>query len=75
MSDRPAWDNQFAETEGERNARLAAARKAAQTRRLRPPGECPFCDRHRDDTMMPSHTASDRCESGKHPHCTCDVCF
>jgi hypothetical protein len=41
----------------------------------RPPGECAFCDKHRNDQMMPSHTASERCESGKHPHCTCDVCF
>jgi hypothetical protein len=23
----------------------------------------------------PRHKPSDRCESGKHPHCTCDVCF
>ena len=27
MSDRPDWDDQFAETEDERNERLAAARK------------------------------------------------
>lgn len=25
--------------------------------------------------MMPAHKASDKCQSGKHPHCTCDVCF
>lgn len=29
-------------------------------------GEVPFAPRHR---------ASNRCESGKRPHCTCDVCF
>lgn len=23
----------------------------------------------------PSHKASDACESGKHSHCSCDVCF
>ncbi|HEX7784769.1 MAG TPA: hypothetical protein VF653_00980 [Methylomirabilota bacterium] len=23
----------------------------------------------------PSHKPSDRCESGKRPHCTCDTCF
>lgn len=25
--------------------------------------------------IAPSHNASSRCESGKHPHCTCDTCF
>jgi hypothetical protein len=44
-------------------------------RRLLPPGECAYCDAHRDDPMMPSHTPSERCESGKRPHCTCDTCF
>lgn len=38
-------------------------------------GECAYCDRYRDDKMMPSHTPSDQCESGKYPHCTCDFCF
>lgn len=23
----------------------------------------------------PSHEASPRCKSGRHPHCTCDTCF
>lgn len=23
----------------------------------------------------PSHEASQRCRSGRHPHCTCDTCF
>ncbi len=27
------------------------------------------------DIFVPSHKASNRCESGKHPHCTCDTCF
>ena len=48
---------------------------AVQSRYRRPPGECAYCDAHRNDSMMPSHTASARCESGKHAHCTCDVCF
>ena len=47
----------------------------AQYRRRRPKGECTYCDEHGDDPMMPSHMASARCESGKHPHCTCDTCF
>lgn len=51
-----------------------AAKKARLAYR-RPPGECAYCDAHRDDPMMPSHTASARCESGRHPHCTCDTCY
>lgn len=43
--------------------------------RLLPPGECAYCDAHRLDLMMPYHTPSARCESGKRPHCTCDICF
>ena len=39
------------------------------------PGECAYCDAHRQDPMMPFHDASARCESGKHSHCSCDVCF
>lgn len=56
------------------NAREDAL-KAAREMRRRPAGECAFCDEHGDDQMMPSHTPSERCESGKRPHCTCDVCF
>ncbi len=25
--------------------------------------------------FAPPHKPSDRCESGKRPHCTCDICF
>lgn len=25
--------------------------------------------------FAPRHKPSSRCESGKHPHCTCDTCF
>ena len=28
-----------------------------------------------DGNRGPSHDASWGCESGKHPHCTCDECF
>ncbi len=44
---------------------------------LAPRGECAYCDRARDtgDTMCPPHTASSRCNSGKHDHCTCDTCY
>jgi hypothetical protein len=46
-------------------------------RRLAEPGECKTCDeiRAKGEKPFPSHQASDRCESGKRPHCTCDVCF
>lgn len=37
------------------------------------PGQCVSCDRDREEG--PSHDPSQACESGKHPHCTCDVCF
>jgi hypothetical protein len=50
---------------------LAGAKKPYRM----PPGVCAYCDEHRDDGMMPPHTPSSRCESGKRPHCTCDVCF
>lgn len=39
------------------------------------PGVCSFCDRYRDDPMMPPHTASAMCESGHHNHCTCALCY
>lgn len=74
MNDWDRFNDQFREDEDERNERLRAAR-LARLRYRRPPGECAFCDKHRDDSMMPSHTASERCESGKHSHCTCDACF
>ena len=43
----------------------------------RPIGECAFCDRMRAEgtTFFPSHTPSRNCQSGGHPHCTCDWCF
>lgn len=56
-------------------AQIDAARKAALEAYRRPPGECSYCDAHRNDSMMPSHTASARCESGKRAHCTCDTCY
>jgi hypothetical protein len=42
-----------------------------------PEGECTYCDRERaeNNNYHPSHDASERCESGKHSHCSCDTCF
>ncbi|MEK6880048.1 MAG: hypothetical protein AABY22_10590 [Nanoarchaeota archaeon] len=39
---------------------------------------CKFCleqDPLNSGVMFPPHEASESCESGKHEHCTCDVCF
>lgn len=38
-------------------------------------GDCAYCDREGANTFHPPHDASDRCESGKHAHCSCDTCF
>jgi hypothetical protein len=43
--------------------------------------DCETCQRfflgEPDPAMVfaPRHKASERCESGKHPHCTCDSCW
>lgn len=37
--------------------------------------DCAYCAEHGDESMMPPHDASANCESGKRPHCTCDICF
>jgi hypothetical protein len=41
------------------------------------PGKCSYCDRERDAGISyhPPHDASEHCKSGKHPHCSCDICF
>lgn len=37
---------------------------------------CLTCDDVRaNNGFGPSHDASSRCESGKHEHCACDICF
>lgn len=42
-----------------------------------PLGQCPTCDDMRDKKQHfhPSHAASERCESGKRNHCSCEICF
>lgn len=37
--------------------------------------ECKYCQENKNSYMFPNHFASNRCESGKRNHCTCDVCF
>lgn len=36
---------------------------------------CETCAELARGSWGPSHDASPRCESGKRPHCTCDICF
>jgi|DEB0MinimDraft_6_1074348.scaffolds.fasta_scaffold02773_15 hypothetical protein len=38
---------------------------------------CPSCDARKDgtDPHGPAHEASDRCESHRRPHCSCDRCY
>ena len=43
-------------------------------RRQRDPG-CATCQSVGHTSLAPPHDASPRCESGKHPHCSCDICF
>ena len=40
-------------------------------------GDCKTCETEREkgNSFFPPHDASPRCESGKRPHCTCNVCF
>jgi hypothetical protein len=37
-------------------------------------GKCKSCDGETND-FHPPHDASNRCESGKRSHCSCDTCF
>lgn len=36
---------------------------------------CATCAELARGSFGPSHDPSPRCESGKRPHCTCDICF
>ena len=40
----------------------------------RDPG-CAICAGLAPGALAPPHDANPRCESGKHPHCSCDICF
>lgn len=56
---------------------LTPEQHAERERNLEPVGECVGCDRIREtnERHFPRHTPSARCESGSHPHCTCDTCW
>lgn len=46
-------------------------------RNMADPGECAYCDEERaaGNSFFPPHDPSPNCRSGKHKHCTCDICF
>jgi hypothetical protein len=46
-----------------------------QRRAILSGGLCVTCSQHIASEIMPPHDPSPRCESGKRPHCTCDICF
>ncbi len=61
-----------------RHAQIVA--RMEQAGALAPKGECKTCDdlREYEDpsaVMHPRHYAWSDCESGGHPHCTCDRCW
>lgn len=37
--------------------------------------DCNYCKKYSNDSMMPPHTPSKNCDSGKRSHCTCDDCY
>lgn len=37
--------------------------------------DCQTCKSQDENDFHPSHDASARCESGRHSHCSCDLCF
>lgn len=46
-----------------------------QRRRIVMEEGCATCAELARDSFGPWHDPSPRCESGKRPHCTCDICF
>jgi hypothetical protein len=49
--------------------------EAARPRRRHKLPGCSYCKGEGANTFHPPHDASDRCESGKRNHCSCDRCF
>ena len=68
--------NQYGYTSEAWGALTVDERQVIMGRRA-PIGECSLCDRAREtgDPAMPSHTAKERCQSGRRNHCTCDTCY
>lgn len=63
-------------TSPEFRAQLDAARSAGKRVVIHAVDpECSFCMDNMNDSMLPSHFASTRCQSGGYSHCTCDTCY
>jgi hypothetical protein len=55
---------------------LASPDEAPARRRIVMEQGCPTCAELATTSHWgPYHDSSPRCESGKRPHCTCDICF
>lgn len=68
-------ERRFGLEEQERVARVVTEASAPLNRYEYVPG-CHDCDRRMaNGGFGPAHLASPRCESGRHEHCSCDVCF
>jgi hypothetical protein len=48
---------------------------AARSIRRQKVNNCPYCKAEGMNFFHPPHDASERCESGKRNHCSCDLCF
>lgn len=48
---------------------------AALRKRIAMEEGCATCAELARGSFGPPHDPSPRCESGKRPHCTCDICF
>lgn len=72
-----ATERELWEVEMDTPLEVINALRSKSRRHLLPKGECAYCDRERatGNTFHPLHDASDRCESGKITHCSCDTCF
>ena len=50
-------------------------RPVPSRRRIAMEEGCATCAELAQGSLGPPHDPSPRCESGKRPHCTCDICF
>jgi hypothetical protein len=56
--------------------KAAVGKAALQERKARQDeiANCAYCQANKGQ-MAPRHFASPRCESGRHNHCSCEICF
>lgn len=64
----------FRDDDRDENGNLTTL-KVHRRRRIVMEEGCPTCAELARGSFGPSHDPSPRCESGKRPHCTCDICF